>query len=111
MNRVDYFKVFAFLAFANSTFLSTFFHYPVFTVFWFVAMILFMVALSTESSELTILALTALAYIPLGLIYALSGLANQTNYNNNVSQFAWLLVFFVIIEFALAIAWICRNSN
>jgi len=72
MKLIDYIRVFAFLAFTGSAFLSTVFNYPVFTVFWFIAMILFMIPLVTESSILTILGFTALAYIPLGLIAVFS---------------------------------------
>ncbi|KKT77191.1 MAG: hypothetical protein UW74_C0047G0003 [Candidatus Giovannonibacteria bacterium GW2011_GWC2_44_8] len=72
MKLIDYIRVFAFLAFTGSAFLSTVFNYPVFTVFWFIVMVLFMVANSDESSELTILGFTALAYIPLGLIAVFS---------------------------------------
>ena len=72
MKLIDYIRVFAFLAFTGSAFLSTVFNYPVFTVFWFIVMVLFMVANSDESSELTILGFTVLAYIPLGLIAVFS---------------------------------------
>lgn len=113
MERVDYFKVFAFLAFVGSAFLSTVFHYPVFTTSWFVVMILFMSALglSKKNSELIILAFTALAYIPLGLISLLSNYLSKTPAPKDLSDFAWLLFVFVAVELILAIVWITDNSN
>lgn len=106
MKRISYFKIFGFLALAGSAFLSVVFHYPVFTVSWFVVMILFMAALSAEDSELLIFAFTALAYIPLGLISLLSNYIEKTPIPGDLSSFAWLLIAFVIIEIILFISWI-----
>lgn len=105
MERIDYVKVFAFLAFAGSAFLSTIFNYPVFTIFWFIVMVLFIVSLTEESSELTILAFIALAYIPLGLISMFSNSLDKTSNERDISPFAWFLIAFLIIEFVLAIIW------
>lgn len=105
MERIDYFRIIGFLAFVGSAFLSTIFHYPVFTVSWFVVMILFMSLVAEELSEQTILVFTALAYIPLGLILALSNYVNKTPAPRDISEFALLLIVFVFIELVMAIIW------
>lgn len=110
MERIDYFRVFAFLAFMGSAFLSTVFHYPVFTIFWFFIMILFIIPLTEESSEMTILAFTAFAYVPLGLISVFSNYLDKTPYKDNLSQFAWFLIAFLVIEIILAAIWISKTN-
>jgi len=111
MKLIDYTRVFAFLAFAGSAFLSTVFHYPVFTIFWFITMMLFMAKLSEERSELTILAFIVLAYIPLGLIATLSNYVSKIDEPNHISYFAWLLIAFVCAELLLALTWITSTNN
>lgn len=74
-------------------------------------MILFMFSLSKESSILTILAFTALAYIPLGLIYALSDFVSHTvNRYDITSPFGVLLFLFMVIEFILALIWLDKKQ-
>lgn len=109
MRLIDCFKVFAFLAFIGSIFLSTVFNYPIFTMFWFGIMVLLMIPLSKESSILTILAFTALAYIPLGLIYALSDFVSHTVNRDGTSQFGWLLFTFIVIELIFALVWLDKK--
>lgn len=111
MERIDYFKILSFLAFVGSTFLSTVFHYPAFTISWLVVMMLFIAKLNEESSEWIILAFTALAYVPLELIATLNNVVSHTAVPNGISDFAWLLVAFVVIEFILAISWLNHNHN
>jgi hypothetical protein len=114
MERIDYFKVFAFLAFAGSAFLSAIFLYPVFTVSWFVIMILFVAALTVSHSVLTILVFVSFAYIPLGLIYAMSDYVSRSVDTYSVTQtsnFAWLLIAFTIIECILAISWLTHQAQ
>ena len=107
MERIQYFRIFGFLAFMGSVFLSTTFHYPAFTVSWFVIMVLFLVALHDEDSEMVILAFSALAYVPLELSLVLSDSLNKTpSSNKSISEFALLLVTFIIIELILAVIWI-----
>jgi len=107
MRLIDYVRVFSFLAFAGSAFLSTIFRYPVFTIAWFVIMILFMAANSMESSWLNILGFTAFAYIPLGLIATFGNYLSKTPIKGDLSPFAWFLFAFFIIETILAVLWLC----
>ena len=109
MERITYFKIFGFLASMGAAFLSTTFYYPAFTVSWFIVMILFVAATSEESSEMIILAFSVLAYIPLGLISILSDYVSKGSAPQDISNFAWLLITFVIIELTLAIAWMTRK--
>lgn len=107
MERIDYFKVFGFLAFTGSAFLSAGFHYPVFTIIWFFIMLFFMISLCNEKSEMTILAISALAYVPLGLIAVLEPYLSKTPSQYAVlSNFAGLLSAFALIELCIAIAWL-----
>lgn len=110
MERITYFKVFGFLAFTGSAFLSTVFHYPVFTVAWFVIMLMFAITLPDEKSELTILSFSVLAYVPLALISVLGNYVSKVpNSANSLSGFACLLISFLIIEFILAIVWLSNR--
>lgn len=102
--------MFAFLAFIGSAFLSTVFHYPVFTISWFVIMILFVLALTGESSEIAILAFVSFAYVPLGLIAFLSNQTSKIPNTSELSPFAWLLIIFVVIELILAISWLYKDQ-
>lgn len=111
MKRIDYVKIFAFLAFLGSAFLSTVFHYPAFTIFWFIPMLVSIGKLSEESSELIILAFVALAYIPLGLTAALSSYVDRTVDNTGLSPFAWFLVALVIVEIILSLSWVFRKNE
>ena len=106
MEQIHSFRIFGFLAFIGSAFLSAIFHYPVFTVCWFVVMIMFMISNTDEPSKSTILAFSALAYTPLGLIgIFMSDLSKKsTEY-----QF-WMLTVFIIIELILAISWLTRQN-
>ncbi len=106
-------KVLGFLAFIGSMFLSTIFHYPVFTVFWFVAMMFFIYTLIDESSGLAILAYSVIAYIPLGIIYIFQNrLSHEISDSNNlllISSFALFLVAFLVLEFIIALVWLMRK--
>lgn len=111
MKLIEYIKIFAFLAFAGSAFLSTVFHNPVFTIFWFFVMMLFMFNLYKESSALIILGFVALAYIPLGLILVLSKYADKTASLKDAVLFAWALAIFALIELVLAVIWFYKEED
>lgn len=67
---------------------------------------------SARSSELVILAFTALAYIPLGLISILRNYLSLAPYKNKgLSEFAWLLIIFAIIELILGIIWYVQDDG
>lgn len=112
MKRIDYFKVFGFLAFMGSAFLSTVFHHPSFTIAWFIIVLVFALALAIEADEMTISAFVALAYVPLGLISLLSKYTNKVASSPTaISGFAFLLIIFVVIEGVLAGLWCVKNSK
>lgn len=70
-----------------------------------------MANLVQESSRLFILAFTALTYIPLGLISIFSNYLDKTPPKYDLSQFAWLLTAFLVIEIFLAVIWIYSNNK
>ena len=107
MERIQYFRIFGFLAFTGSALLSAIFHYPAFTLLWFGIMIMFMAANSCESSELIILVFSVFAYIPLGLIGIF---ASDLSKAHPDYQF-WTLTGFIFVELILAIAWLMHQNN
>ena len=106
MTRLNYFRVFGFLAFMGSALLATVFHYPVFTFCWFLVMIIFSIALMEEKSEIVISALAALAYIPIALIYvSKDSLSQEVVKGDLMSSFAWFLLGVLVVEFIIALGW------